>query len=248
MRSPKRRVCVLSGLAAVGLIAFVPAAARAVTPAIVGVDHQDRHVVMTLSAPRAQTVTVYFATSPERGTDGRFLDENVEKTDYLTAAEIQSGNWLDSEQIEPGSYFVMLKASRDYMSCVSYDANVDEVVDQSCADGFSLIVPLEVEPPTTRYRVKATVYGNIDTALLTLVANPLGKRLPYQVCWKQPTGKRRMLKKKCVSGSLPGYSWNSDASDLLDINTRSMTRRTKFTWYSKVGDREVLASKTISVR
>jgi hypothetical protein len=54
---------------------------------------------------------------------------------------------------------------------------------------------------------------------LTVTANPLGVKVPYQVCWKQPTGKNKTLKKRCVKGTLNGYSWSTDASDMLSINT-----------------------------
>ena len=71
--------------------------------------------------------------------------------------------------------------------------------------------------------------------------------LPYRVCWKQPTGKKKTLKKKCLSATLIGYSWNSDATDLLSISTKGMSRRTKFTWYTRGASPKVLLSKTITV-
>jgi hypothetical protein len=222
--------------------------ALAVPPTIAAVGQQDRHPTVTLAAPRADFVTVYIASKPDRATDGSFLEENVVDMDSLTDSEIQSGLWLDSSQIDPGSYFVMLKASRNFTSCVSYDADINQVVDPSCADGFSAIVPLTVPTPTPKYTVKTTLLKNIGIAYLTLTAKPLGAKVPYQVCWKQPTGKKKSLRKKCAKATLDGYSWNSDASDMLRIRTKGMARRTKFTWYARGGALQVLLSKTITVR
>ncbi len=202
---------------------------------------------MALAAPRADSVIVYIASKPDRATDGSFLRENVVDIDFLTDSEIQSGLWLDSSQIDPGSYFVMLKATRDSTSCESYDVNFNQVIDPSCADGFSTVVPLTVPTPKTKYTVKTDVLKNIRIVYVTLTAKPLGVKVPYQVCWKQPKGQRKLRTKRCVKATLSGYSWNADASDLLRINTEGMTRRTKFTWYIRGGTPHVLLSKTITV-
>ncbi len=204
-------------------------------------------MTMSFSATRADSVSVYIASKPDRGSDGSFLTENVVTMDSFTDSEIQAGQWLDSDQIDPGSYFVMLKATRDFTSCDSYDSNFNTVVDPSCADGFSTVVSLTIPTPKSRYTVKTEVLKNIRIAYLTLTANPLGTKLPYQVCWKQPTGKKKTLKKKCVTGSLSGYSWSDDASDLRRISTKGMTKRTKFTWYTRGSSPKVLASKKITV-
>jgi hypothetical protein len=167
--------------------------------------------------------------------------------DFLTDSEIQSGRWLDSSQIDPGSYFVMLQASRDSTSCDSYDANFNDVIDPSCADGFSTVLPLTVPTPKTKYTVKTDLLKNIGTVYVTLTAKPLGVEVPYQVCWQQATGKKKTLTKRCVNGTLNGYSWNGDATDPLSINTKGMARRTKFTWYARRSTPKVLLSKTITV-
>ena len=72
-------------------------------------------------------------------------------------------------------------------------------------------------------------------------------KVPYQVCWQQPIGKKQTLRKKCVTATLSGYSWNSEAADLLRISTKNMNRRTKLTWYTRGATRKVLLSKTITV-
>ena len=218
------------------------------SPAIAAVGQQDRHPTVTLAAPRADSVTVYIASKPDRASDGSFLQENVVDIDSLTDSEIQSGVWLDSSQIDPGSYFVMLRASLDFASCVSVDPNTAALIDDpSCADGFSTVVPLTVPTPKTKYTVKTDVLKNIGIVYLTLTAKPLGVKVPYQVCWKQPTGKKKTLTKRCVKATLGGYSWSADASDQLRINTKGMARRTKFTWYTRGGTPKALLSKTITV-
>lgn len=228
-------------------MAVTAASALAVPPAITSVGQQARHPTVSFSAPRADSVSVYVASKADLATDGRFLEENVVDVGLLTDSEIQSGKWLDSSQIDPGSYFVMVNASRD-SACVSYDPHTyDAITDPSCADGFSSVVPLTVPTPKTKYTVKTVVLRNIGILSLTLTGRPLGVNLPYRVCWKQPTGKKKTLKKKCLSATLIGYSWNSDATDLLSISTKGMSRRTKFTWYTRGASPKVLLSKTITV-
>ena len=141
----------------------------------------------------------------------------------------------------------MLDATRDFTSCESYDANFNEVIDPSCADGFSTVVPLTVPRPKTKYRVKTMLLKYIRIAYLTLTAKPLGVKVPYQVCWKRPTGRKKTLRTKCVKATLSGYSWSDDASDLLRISTKGMSRRTRFTWYTRGSSPKVLLSKTITV-
>jgi hypothetical protein len=239
-------VCALFCLAVLsGVVAATPA--FAVSPTIASVGQRDRHPTVTLAAPRAESVVVYIASKPDRATDGSFLQENMVDLDYLTDSEIQSGRWLDSSQIDPGSYFVMLQATRDFASCDSYDANFNPAVDPSCADGFSTVVPLTVPRPKTKYTVKTDLLRHIGIVYLTLTAKPLGLKVPYQVCWKQRTRNKKVLRKRCVKGTLTGYSWNADASDTLSVNTKGMARRTKFTWYTRGGAPKVLLSKTITV-
>jgi hypothetical protein len=247
MRLRLSGLCAVLGLAVLSSV-VIATPALAVSPAITAVGQQDRHPSVALAAPRAESVTVYIASKPDRASDGSFLQENVVESGSLTDSEIQSGRWLDSSQIDPGSYFVMVKATRDFTSCVSYDANLDQLIDPSCADGFSTVVPLTIPTPKTNYTVKTLLFKNIRIVYLTLTANPLGVKVPYQVCWKQPTGKTKTLRKRCVKATLSGYSWSADASDELRINTKGMARRTKFTWYTRGGAPKVLLSKTIAVR
>jgi hypothetical protein len=105
-------------------------------------------------------------------TDGRFLSENVVKEDFFTDSEIQSGQWLDSDQIDPGSYFVMLNATRDFSTCDSYDSNFNAVINPSCADGFSAVASLTIPTPKTKYTVKTDVLKNTRVVYLTLTGTP----------------------------------------------------------------------------
>src|SRR4051794_13831528 len=110
----------------VSLVAAVTAApAGAIPPLLASVDQQNRHVTGTFSAPRASDVTVYIASSPALATDGHFLQENIVDADFLTDSEIQSGRWLAESQIDPGSYYVMLSASRDFSTCELADYSPD---------------------------------------------------------------------------------------------------------------------------
>ncbi len=209
---------------------------------LVSVGHQDRHVTATFSATGADDVTVYISTSPTVASDGKFLSENIMDVGFLTDSEIQSGFWLNESQTDPGSYWVMLSASRDFFACSLPDYSG---FDLACADGLSSMLALTIPTPTTKYKVKSDLLRNINILYLTLVGDPLGTKVPYQVCWKQPAGKRKASRKQCRNGSLDGYSWNDDASDLLRISTRGLPKRTKFTWRTRGAGPEVLLTKTI---
>lgn len=214
-------------------------------PEITAVGEQDRHPTILFSAPRAASVTVYVASKRDRATDGTFFQENVVATGLLTDSEIQSGEWLDSSRIDPGPYFVMVQASGD---CDRYDSNtMASVTDPSCADGFSSIVRLTISKPRTKFTVKVDVLRYVRVVDLELVGRPLGGTVPYRVCWRQPAGASRKLRKRCRTSSLSGYSWSDDATDSLRIDTAGMARRTTFTWYSRGAKPKLLLSKTIRV-
>lgn len=104
----------------------------------------------------------------------------------------------------------------------------------------SSVVPLTVPRPTARYSASVTVYRYLKQAHLRLAVRPLGDSLRYRVCYRLATKQRR-----CLSGSVDGYDWNSGTSDTLTVSTRRLARLTTFTWL--VGTRTV-ASKRIRVR
>lgn len=148
--------------------------ALAVPPTLSAVSQQDRHPAAAFSAPRADFVAIYFASKPDRATDGSFLQENIASADILTDSETQSGRWSGETQLNPGSYWVMLNASPDFGSCFRDDGTIDP----ACAEGFSNVATLTVPKPAVRYSVRATVYRYLREASLRLTATPLGESVP----------------------------------------------------------------------
>jgi hypothetical protein len=218
-------IAAIAGMALAGLAGTAQAAA----PTLLSVGQQDRHVTGTLSAAGADDVTVYMATKPDRGTDGRFLSESIKDLSFLTDDEIQRGAWLASSQIAPGIYYVMLNASTFRSEC--YEG-------ADCLNGFSNVLTLSVPEPAKRYSRSITTYRFLGSVDLRLTITPLGKDQPYRVCW---TAKKR----KCLRGTVDGYDWNQSASDTLSVRTRGLKRLTTFAWY--VNGRKV-ASKRVRVR
>jgi hypothetical protein len=197
----------------------------------------DRHPSAQFSAPKASDVTIYFATKPDQGSDGAFYSENIAAVDFLTANAIQAGSWTYSDQLDPGTYYVMLNADPDFDLC--YDSNTG-TYDPSCADGYSNVVTLNVPTPQIRYSASVSVFHFLKEADLRFKAAPLGVTQRYRVCY--PT---RAKKKRCLSGALDGYSWDSPATDEMSVSTRKLAARTTFTWY--VGSR-VVAKKRVKIR
>ncbi len=213
--------------------------ASAAKPQVIALGQQNRHPTMTFSAPRAEDVSVRFARSADRATDGNFLSENVVDVDFLTRDEIQSGTWLEEDQLDPGKYFVLLTASAE-SSCYSEPPpNYDLVVDPACANGFSDLATLDIPKPPQRFNVKVEQLRYIRIIYLTLTVTPLGEHLPYKVCWQ-----RKPKRRVCVSSTVSGYDWNSAADDMVRISSRALPSRTTFTWY--VASRAVV-SKTVRV-
>lgn len=231
------RVKILIAVAALLAALAIPSVAAAVPPAFTSIGHQNRHLTATFSAPRADSVTIYVATKPNRATDGSFLSENVETLDSFADSEIQQGRWLSEAQIDPGTYYVMLRASADFGSCYVFETGG---YDPACADGYSEVVRLVVPKPAIRYSTTTQLLGFSQKLYLTLKATPLGENQSYRVCYRTALKKRR-----CVSGRIDGYSWNSAASDELSISTRGLTKTTTFQWF--VGTR-LVAQRTARVR
>jgi hypothetical protein len=211
-------VCVGTALA---LARSAPGVPPVMTSASAGAN---RHPGVTFSAPRAGYATIYIASKPDRATDGRFLSENIESIYSLTDSEIQSGHWVSERQIDPGTYWAMLKASHDFDTC--YISGSGGQYDPACADGYSNAVQFVVNKPRISYTASVTAYRSVHIAYLKLTANPLGEKRRYKVCY--PT---RTQKKHCVSGTLNGYAWSSSTSDTVSVSTRKLSKRTTFTWY-----------------
>lgn len=207
--------------------------AIAAPPRITSVASEDRHPVVRFSAPRADYVTVDVAKSPARATDGSFLSENIADSDFLTDSEARAGVWKDDSQLDPGTYYVLLKASAE-SSCVSFPPpNYDEVVNPACANGWSEMATLVVPRPSQRWRATGQRYTYLKQIEFTTTLTPAGDNVPYRICWRTKAKKSR-----CLSGTVEGYDWNSAASDTLSIRTVGLATRTTFTWYirgQKVG-------------
>ncbi len=215
----------------------VASPALAVSPSLTAVGHQQRHPTATFSAPKAGSATIYLASRPDRATDGSFLSENIRESGFLTDSELQSGRWFDASRVDPGTYYVMLQARPDFDSCYIFGSGL---YDPACADGFSNILTLIVEKPRIRYSARVTAYRFLGQASLYLTATPLGEKLPYRVCYVT-----KSRAKRCLTGSLNGYSWDSSGEDNLDVRTRNLPTITTFTWY--VGGKKV-AAKSVRVR
>jgi len=224
-----RRLAILSAAAALGALAVAGQAGAASSPSLLRVSQTNRHASAQFAMPGADSATIYFATKPDRATDGSFLEENVEHMGFLTSSEIQSGSWFDESRIDPGRYYVMIEA--DDWDCF----------DQAgCLNGYSSVLTLDVPKPAPTYRATTDVLHYVHVTYLTLRVKPLGERLPYKVCWRLKNKKRR-----CVKGAVSGYSWDSSAESMLDVSLRGMGRRTTFTWYVN-GSR--VATKTANTR
>jgi hypothetical protein len=193
----------------------LPGAAAAQPPTLLTVSHENRHPRATFSAPGADDATIYLATKPDRATDGGFLQENIKDLDFLTTSEIQGGLWLDESQIDPGVYYVMLRAT-----------DFDCIGNPSCLDGYSNILTLTVPKPSHTYRGSVDVLHYSHIVYLSLRVTRLGESLPYKVCWLLKSKSR-----KCVTGRVDGYSWDSSADDSVTVRLRGMKLRTTFSWY-----------------
>ena len=222
-------------LAAVSLV-LVPSAS-AVPPTLLSVGSQSLHPTATFSAPKSDHVVIEIATRPDRASDGEFLTENIKVFDVLADSEIQTGRWLYESQIDPGTYYVLLRASPDFDLCYQIDSGT---YDPSCADGYAAMQPLTVPRPPIRYGASVRHYVYLSNVDLTITAAPLGQKMPYRVCYRTAAGRRI-----CLAGVITGYSWSSSASDTRSVNRRNLRTVTTFTWY--VAGKAV-ASKRARVR
>ena len=212
-----------------GLALALPGAAAADPPVLQTIDQAARRPTAHFSIPGADFGAIYFATKPDRASGGSFLDENVAYVDQLTDAEIQSGTWTFESQLDPAKYYVLVNA-----------VDLDCFWLPTCLRGYSNVLTLNVPMPTQSYRGSVTVLRYRNVASLTLRVKPQGEVLPYKVCWRLRSGKRR-----CVAGKVYGSDWNSPAEGSRTVGLRGMPKRTTFTWY--VHGRKV-ASRSANTR
>jgi hypothetical protein len=207
---------------AAGSLAFIPTAG-AIPPVLLTVGSQALHPTAMFSAPRSDHVVIEIAKRPDRASNGEFLTENIVVFDVLADSEIQTGRWLYESQIDPGTYYVLLRASPNFDLCYQIDTGT---YDPSCADGYSAIQTLTVPRPPIRYGASVRHYVYLSNVDLTITAVPLGQKMPYRVCYRTAAGRR-----VCLAGVIPGYSWSSSASDTRSVNRRNLRTITTFTWY-----------------
>lgn len=213
-------------LTAIGVL--LPAVASAAGPPVLVEAGQFRmHPQAAFQAAGADTVFVKIATSPAQATSGDFLDENTVATVDLTDDEIQAGRWLHTSILDPGNYWMMLRA---------FDFACPE---EPCIDGRSAVLPFTVPTPAQRYRTSVQVLRNLRVVWLALNVRPLGERQTYEVCWRT-----RQRRERCVTSRVTGHSWTDrdGATDMVRIRLRNLARRTTFRWYVD-GDR--VATRTV---
>ena len=152
-------------LAAVLLGLLFVSEAAAGPPLLNNVSQDRRHPRATIAAPRASSVTIYIANRPDRATDGSFLTENVKEIDFLTDQELQTGAWLYESALDPGTWYLMARASAE-SSCYSYPPpDYKEVIDPACAHGFSDVLTLTIPKPTRVTPLRSNRFGRSEASI-----------------------------------------------------------------------------------
>jgi hypothetical protein len=212
-----------------GALALGPPA-QANAPALISIAPLGLLPTATFSLPKASVAFIILSASPAQGTDGSFLQQDVVSSDELTPAEIQSGQWLSTQPVEPGTYYAILQASADPDQCTLGDASIDP----SCANGYSNVMRLVVPVPATRYVGSAFIQRFAGSFTVVLTAKPLGKKQAYKVCYRTRAGSKR-----CLVGTLEGTDWTDAAGVAARItaSNQGLSVSTTFTWY--VGGRAV---------
>ena len=206
--------------AAICVALVMASVALAMAPQLTSVSSQQRQPTVTFSAPRAGAVTVYLATKPDRGADGLFLQKNLRDAEILTPADIQGAKWTDPNRVDPGTYYVMLRAQANFDACY-----VGPGLDPACADGFSDVRTLVVPKPTTQYSVRVKVDRKNAFATLLLTATPMGEQTPYRVCYRTAAGAKR-----CTAGLLQGWDWDRSVQNAVYVHTNNLPPVATFTW------------------
>jgi hypothetical protein len=232
MRQFARWAAAFALLAALGLTP----SANAASPAITTIGGENMHASATFTAPRSDYAAFYFATLPDRTADGAFPEENVAQVEAATRDEILSGNWSGERRIDPGVYYVLLRATRDFAGCYLESGGYDD----ACAHGWSNMTTLTVPEPSISFSWSVTTIPRIQRMYLRLRATPLGEERPYRVCYRTQPGRER-----CAGGMLHGFDWSLPGGDSLTISTRGLPTYTIFTWH--VGSLKI-ASKRIKIR
>jgi hypothetical protein len=223
--------------AAIAATLTLAPSALAVAPALTAASvDANRHPSITFAAPAADSVTVFFAKEPGQASNGQFFSENVERSDFLTDDEIQTGAWTFEYQLDPGTYYVLLKASPIFSQCYISGGTYRP----ECANGYSNVGQIVVPMPPIKYSAIVSAPKYTSSVQLKTKASVLGINQGYRVCFRN-----RTKKTICVHGTLNGYSWNSKASDYLTISKTNLPGRATLKWY--VGNTKVV-EKSFLVR
>ena len=126
-------------------------------------------------------------------------------------------------------------------TCCCTPSTFDCIGQPTCLNGYSNVLTLHIPKPPQAYRGGVSVLHYVHLVYLTLRVKPLGGQLPYKVCWRLKSKRRR-----CVGGTVEGYSWNQPASDDVTVGLRGMAKRTTFVWY--VRSRKVAARTADTTR
>jgi hypothetical protein len=132
---------------------LIPSAAHALNvPALASVGHTKRHPSARWTLPSdVQAQVIEIATKPDAGSDGQFFSENVVVFDLLRETDTE---WLDSDRLEPGSYFVHIKGWDN--SCFRTDFRTE------CGAAWSNVLPLtitNISPQLTKLSITQRGHG-----------------------------------------------------------------------------------------
>ena len=180
---------------------------------------------------------MYVATRPDRASNGAFLSENIDDLAFLTGGELLAGAWSSPRRVDPGTYWLMIRADADFAACYRTELGG---FDPACADGYSEPYPLTVPRPVVRWSTGATVYRFLEQVDLRLRASRYGERVRYRLCWRTAAGRQR-----CRLEVLTGFSWDSEATDTVSVSTRGLPRVARFSWSVRG---RVVATRRVRVR
>jgi hypothetical protein len=76
-------------------------------PTLLSAGHVQRHPTARWTLPtNVEAWSVEVATRPDVGSDGRFFEENLVTSDSVRTTDTE---WLDSERLKPGTYYVHVR-------------------------------------------------------------------------------------------------------------------------------------------
>jgi hypothetical protein len=133
----------IAACALIGAASLVAAASASASGplTITSVSTANRHVSITWAGPYLEFGAVQIATRPDTGSDGNFFSEN--RVQYDVFLDKGRTNWLGSDPIGPGTYYV--RADGWDPQCTFYDYGFGITGWEAC-DTFSNIVQFTVNP------------------------------------------------------------------------------------------------------